>query len=159
MQGTGGSGENLGELASAQNQNPYKPRLNYHLSVVSCQLLVVREQGTVGELGAGERSGPTLLNSCSSKPEQGKIRSRGKLAIAHLENWENWEQGKIRARPCSIPVHQNRSRGKFGAGENWEQGGIGSKEELAIALNKKSGYLYTRGLDNTYTRRLDRTYG
>jgi hypothetical protein len=116
MQGTGGSGENLGELASAQNQNPYKPRLNYHLSVVSYQLLVVREQGTVGELGAGERSGPTLLNSCSSKPEQGKIRSRGKLGARR--NWENSEQGKGRARPCSIPVHQNRSRGKFGAGEN-----------------------------------------
>jgi len=69
----------------------------------------------------------------------------------------NWEQGKGRARPCSIPVHQNRSRGKFGAGENWEQGGIGSKEELAIALNKKSGYLYTRGLDNSITRQDDLT--
>jgi len=77
----------------------------------------VREQGTVGELGAGERSGPTLLNSCSSKPEQGKIRSRGKLAIAHLENWENWEQGKI------------RSRGKLGARRNWEQGGIGDRTQ------------------------------
>ena len=23
--------------------------------------------------------------------EQGKVRSSGELAIAHLENWENWE--------------------------------------------------------------------
>ena len=79
-------------------------------------------------------------------------RSSGELGAG-----ENSEQGKVRARPCSIPVHQNRSRGKFGAGENWEQGGIGSKEELAIALNKKSGYLYTRGLDNSITRQDDLT--
>ena len=74
------------------------------------------------------------------------------------ENLVSREQGEISDR-SSGELGGIWSRGKFGAGENWEQGGIGSKEELAIALNKKSGYLYTRGLDNTYTRRLDRTYG
>ena len=52
-----GSREKFGaveELASAQNQNPYKPRLN--LSVVSCQGRGKREEGTGNrEQGTGNR--------------------------------------------------------------------------------------------------------
>ena len=46
----------FGELASAQKQNSYKPRLNCQLSVVSCQLSVVSCQlSVVREQGIGNR--------------------------------------------------------------------------------------------------------
>ena len=82
---------NGGKLASAQKQNPQKPRLNlsvvsyplsvirYPLSVIRCQLSVVREQGT-GNREQGSNCG-FLRFSGVRELTRGNL-TRGNLAIA-----------------------------------------------------------------------------